>query len=547
MAKDTALNVSESSAAVNELAEGSSHVELERRPLLSPDSSRHYVDPDDPIVLPLNLHTIRLLRVVLLALMIANVVLFVLFLISDFISIPGLNSRGKSFLELDLVLFNVLLGAVTLWRFDVPAYYERILGFVTFGLLFVNFVVVLTVPYLRDQYGLVGNFIVIWTLLNTLLNCFADYWVEQGKNRQEIKYTGRVEKRRSLKELMVIGIKIAAKLVLLVAIWNISLTLWILAFDSHEKPWGKLIPVNEGDFYVHLACFGDVHAEGDSKNNTQPILLLEGGQLTSSEEFQEWVEELYHLNKIDRYCVWDRPGYGFSDSAPSPISISIVTEYLIEALRKENIHGPFSLVGFDVGGLYSRMFASRNPSNIHLMLLVDSWHEDLLKHRPFSGSTRKNENPRTFKNILDLMTTGAGVKMWFKGVLSPLGFVRNFHWFLHPRKFSSNSRIFGHDMRYSSKYIRARLQEQVTSSILSYNELKGADIHNLPLSVISLDFMIKNSLNWGKWQRELTKLSDQSIEWVVAENSGHFIWRSPKGREQLQQLLLRLVSDKSNY
>ncbi|SGZ53122.1 CIC11C00000003858 [Sungouiella intermedia] len=59
--------------------------------------------------------------------------------------------------------------------------------------------------------------------------------------------------------------------------------------------------------------------------------------------------------------------------------------------------------------------------------------------------------------------------------------------------------------------------------------------------------MIQNSLNWGKWQRELTKISSQTLEWVVAENTGHWIWDSPKGRDQLQQVLLRLVSEKSNY
>ncbi|KAK7676184.1 hypothetical protein QCA50_020858 [Cerrena zonata] len=116
------------------------------------------------------------------------------------------------------------------------------------------------------------------------------------------------------------------------------------------------------------------------------------------------------------------------------------------------------------------MFVLRNPGKIHLMLLVDSWHEDLLKHNPFGGSNRKNENKRTFKNVLEFLDTKTGIALWFKG----------------------------------SKYLRARLQEQVTASILSYNEIIGSDIHNIPVSVISSDFMIKNSLNWGKWQRDLT-------------------------------------------
>lgn len=527
---------------------------LEREPLI-PTRLNNYVDPDDPIVSPLRVARIKVLRLFLLVIMALNLVLFLLILVTDFIAIPGFNTRGRLFFELDLTIFNILTSSVTLWCFAVPAYYERVLGYVTLLLGAIDFIVILSVTYLRIHEGVLGINLFVWTLFNLAFNCLADFWVEKAKAEQEIKYTGRVEKRKSIRELFVMFVKIVVKTFLLLILWNISLSLWLLAFDTHEKPWGKMIPVNEGQFEVHLSCYGDVHAKmandskalDDDKTAKQPILIVEGGQLTSAEVFQEWIEELFHMNKIERFCIWDRPGYGFSDSAPSPLSISITVEYLIEALRHEKIEGPFSAVGFDVGGLYSRVFTLRNLGQMHSMLLVDSWHEDLLKHFPFSGTNKKNENRHTFNNIFELMDSWQGFKLWLRGVASPLGIRRNFHWFLHPRKFLSKSRIFGRDMVYSPKYLRARLQEQVTASVLSFNEVKNADVKSIPLAVILSDFMIKNSLNWGKWQRELTKISDKTLEWVVAENTNHWIWDSPKGRDQLQQLLLRLVSEKSNY
>lgn len=526
---------------------------LERDPLIA--SGRTFVDPDDPIVSPLRVAKIKALRLFLMIVLALHTALFLLVLVSDFIAIPGFNTKGRLFFELDWTIFNILTSLVTLWCFAVPAYYERVLGYVTLVLAAIDTIVVLSVPNLRTHSGALGINLLFWTVLNLAFNCFADYLVEKVKAEQEIKYTGRVEKRKSLTELFVMAVKIVVKTALLLLIWNISLSLWLLAFDTHEKPWGKLIPVNEGQFDVHLACYGDVHAkmanslalDDDNKLAKQPIVLVEGGQLTSSEVFQEWIEELYHMNKIERFCIWDRPGYAFSDSAPSPVSISITIEYLMEALRKEKIEGPFSAVGFDVGGLYSRVFTLRNRGQMHSLMLVDSWHEDLLKHFPFSGTNKKNENRHVFKNILDLMDSWQGFKLWLRGVASPVGIVRNFHWFLHPRRYLSKSRIFGRDMVRSPKYLRARLQEQVTASVLSINEVKNADVKTIPLTVVLSDFMIKNSLNWGKWQRELTKISSNTLEWVVAENSGHWIWDSPKGREQLQQGLLRLVSEKSNY
>lgn len=531
---------------------GSSSADLEREPLIS---SRRYVDPDDPIVLPLNLHRIAVLRLVLFAVLAVNGLLLFLVVVSDFISIPFFNRRGKSPLDFDLALLNILTGAVTLWCFAVPAYYERLLGYISCGLVFIDLMVLLSVPYLRGQLGAFGNLLWLWTLLNIALNCFADWSVERGKAQQEIRYTGRIEKRRSVSELLIMLIKISVKLFLLWVIWCISLSVWLEGFDSHEKPWGKMIPVNEGQFKVHLACYGDVHApmaekdgeKDDPSKAKQPILLIEGGQQTSSEVFQEWIQELYQMNKIERFCVWDRPGYAFSDSAPLPVSVSIIVEYLMEALRSEKIEGPFLAVGFDEGGLYSRVFALRNRGQIHSLFLVDSWHEDLLKHFPFSGSNKKNESRKVFKDILELMDSWQGFKVWLRGIVSPLGIVRNLHWFFHPQRYSSKSRVFGRDMIYSPKYLRARLQEQVTASILSFNEVQNANVQLVPLAVILSDFMIKNSLNWGKWQRDMVKISDRLLEWVVAENSGHKIWESPKGRDQLQQLLLRLVSEKSNY
>lgn len=531
---ETALPVPERSHVAEERHGRDS--DLEREPLVR----RNFLDPDDPRVSPMNLYRIRALRFTIACMLWVNVVLFFIFLISDFVAIPGLNNRGKSFLQLDLLILNFLTNLITLWSFTVPAYYERILGYVSAALLFVDFIVVISVPYLRDQFGLTGNLLMIWTLLTVAVNCWADYSVEKSKKNQEIELTGRIETRHSISELFVMLIKIIIKLFLLLVIWNVSLGIWLQAFDSHEQPWGKMVAVDNNQFKVHLACFGDV---GSSYNGTQPIVMVEGGQLTSAEEFQEWVEELFHLNRLDRYCVWDRPGYGFSDSAPLPISINIITEYLIEALEKEKIEGPFSVVGFDIGGLYARAFALRNSHNIHSVMLVDSWHEDLLKLNPFSGPGRKNEKSKVFRNILEFMNTRTGFKLWLKGLVAPLGLVTNTHWFFHPKRYSSNSRIFGSDMVRLSKYLRARLQEQITASILSHNEMAGSDIHSVPLSVVSSDYMIKKSLNWGKWQRELTKLSSKAMEWVVAEKSGHEIWESPRGREELQKVLLRLLGD----
>lgn len=513
----------------------------ESQPLLG---VRRPLDPGDPAVLPLNLHNVQLLKYITKILQIINAVLFLLVFLLDFIGIPYFFNPGRSFYEFDIVLITLATNALLLWRFDVPAGYERTVGYVQVGLLLIDLVVILSVPGLRTSMGFFGTFLTLWLGLNILFEAVCLYYVEQGRNYQEMRLTGRVETRRLISELLTMTIKGIFKLVVLVGLVLMSLRLWLAAFDTHEQPWGQMVPVLDNRFRVHVACFGDVSSKSKLK---QPIVLLEGGQHTLAELFSEWVEELHNLDKLDRYCVWDRPGYAFSDSAPSPVSVGIITEYLVEALDQIGVTGPFLLVGFDSGGLYLRMFALRNPSQTHSLLLVDAWHEDLLKNNPFGGPNRKNEPRRVFKGILEFMNNLTGFRLWLRGIFSPFGVVPEFHWLFHPRSYSSKNRIYGRDMRWSLKYIRARLQEQLTLGILSYNEVRGADLRDVPLGVISSDYMIKTSLNWGKWQRELSKLSSHCIEWVIAENLNHKIWKAAKGRRQLQDLLLQLVLDKSKY
>lgn len=86
-----------------------------------------------------------------------------------------------------------------------------------------------------------GSFLILWTALTSLLNSLIDYWVEEAKHYQEIRYTGRVEKRKTVRELFIIFVKTIFELFILWVVWCISLTIWLHCFDIHEKPWGQLI------------------------------------------------------------------------------------------------------------------------------------------------------------------------------------------------------------------------------------------------------------------------------------------------------------------
>ncbi|ODV96037.1 hypothetical protein PACTADRAFT_2339 [Pachysolen tannophilus NRRL Y-2460] len=526
------------------------YTDEERRPLLS---------PDDPGVTPLNVRNVRMSKLILSFSSSISFIWFVLLIVSDFVSIPGFNNHGRSFLEINLMILSLCSNLVSQLFFTIPSEVDRIVGYTAAGLIGFDLLLVLVVPGLRyDQY-MVGIITFIWTLFSCIFGCFADYLVEKGKIHEEIRLTGRPETRKTFYEYFIVTIRNFLRCILLFFFLLISLNIWLDAFDSRVHPWGEKIRVQDNSFGLHLSCFGDVYnnishtevyEQGAMLNSDQPIILVEAGQYDSAEEISSWVEELYHLNKVDRYCIYDRPGMGFSDSAPSPVSIGITVDLLNEALTKENIYGPFALVGFDIGGLYTRVFASRYQSQVHSLLLVDAWSQNLLKRDPFGGSTsdgKKNRWENLWETIgIRPMNTRAGIRMWYHGMISPYQLISWKDVLFH--RYGSRERIYGDDMRLRGKFLRAKLQEQISAGILSYNEVSNSNVNlgNLPVAVISSDLMIKNSLNWGKWQRELTKISKNNLEWVISEGD-HKIWENPRGKNEVQDLLLRLIGTKTGY
>lgn len=115
------------------------------------------------------------------------------------------------------------------------------------------------------------------------------------------------------------------------------------AHDASLVPFGKRYYVDGDKYRVHLFCEG-------SKNDSDTTVLLEAGEYPVEGGMESWVFDAYNNATITRYCYWDRPGYGFSDNAPSPLSAGMAVDALTEALVKANESGPWVLVSHGVGG-----------------------------------------------------------------------------------------------------------------------------------------------------------------------------------------------------
>src|SRR5205814_9817359 len=106
--------------------------------------------------------------------------------------------------------------------------------------------------------------------------------------------------------------------------------------------------------------------------------LVERGEGTVEESFLAFIHNTYRYRTVVRYCYWDRPGFGWSNNAPSPHSAGMSADALSEALAIAGEEGPWILVSAGYGSLISRIFSSTHRNDVLGIMLVDGLHEDLL-------------------------------------------------------------------------------------------------------------------------------------------------------------------------
>jgi pimeloyl-ACP methyl ester carboxylesterase len=128
----------------------------------------------------------------------------------------------------------------------------------------------------------------------------------------------------------------------------------------YPAPW-RLVDI--GGRLLHVNCTGQ----------GTPTVVLEAGLGSGA---VTWQHVQRPLSDITRVCSYDRAGYGWSASGPSPRTSARVTDDLHRLLEKAGVQGPLVLAGHSLGGLFARHYAARYPTEIAGMVLVDSTHED---------------------------------------------------------------------------------------------------------------------------------------------------------------------------
>lgn len=250
-----------------------------------------------------------------------------------------------------------------------------------------------------------------------------------------------------------------------------------------------------GGYQLHINCLGQ----------GSPTIIIDAGLGDDSSEWQSILEQSAQTTQT---CVYDRPGYGWSDYGPRPRNSSRIAYELNLLLKQAKIPPPYILVGHSFGGYNIRLFAANYPETIAGIVFVEASHEQQYQRLNINiPKSNKRFNSVIFQSIV---TKNVSQK----------------NQLLQDRAFHTA----GYEI--SSLYQSSRQVQ------------RSGNIPTVPLIVISRgiaewegsDYARKHEKTWISLQQDLTYLSPLS-QHIFAHHSGHNI------HQQQPQIIVDALSD----
>jgi pimeloyl-ACP methyl ester carboxylesterase len=280
---------------------------------------------------------------------------------------------------------------------------------------------------------------------------------------------------------------------------------------KHTLPPGELITTADGKVrHLYVRGTGDITVVVDaSLGGVEGYLLIE------------------ELAKLNRVCIYDRSGYGWSKISFQARTSQQIVDELHELLAIAQISPPYILVGDSFGSYNMRLYAYQFPSSVLGLVLTDGLHERSMLSLPLSM--------RLFKMFLTLsfglVSIGAAL-----GIVRLCGILGIFELIKPELKNFSNI-----DLKYVKRsFYSARhwftMGQELWSLDTSGKQLKTANsLGELPMISIKsqtflqplfgLKFLSLSAADRvrDKIHTDLLQLSTNCRQ-IFAEKSSHFVW-----------------------
>ena len=306
--------------------------------------------------------------------------------------------------------------------------------------------------------------------------------------------------RRVAKRIVLSAVVLVAAAVAGSASFNAIARLW---FRARNPPPGEMYTVD--GYKMHMYCTG----------NGSPTIVLDAGL---GDDAVIWSGVQPALAKTTRVCAYDRAGFGWSETGPTPRDADHIAAELHGLLRQARIDLPIVLMGHSIAGIYMRAYAQHYPEDLAGMVFVD-------------GSTPMQQENPAVKAMM-----GKGPPPWVIALVGNAAFSVGV-----PRLMGKCSQTRpGLDARSSRLQAEDHCEIHVDSPM---NEMRNMErsgletVHSgpygsLPILIFSHDpektMATENSTQrmaeaaWSQMQEDLKKLSTRSRR-IIAKGSSHYI------------------------
>ena len=126
--------------------------------------------------------------------------------------------------------------------------------------------------------------------------------------------------------------------------------------QQRYPPPGRMI--SAGDHRLDLYCIGI----------GRPAIIIEPGMAAA---WSDWHPVVSRLRATGQVCVYDRAGYGWSQSGPMPRDATVEAKDLHILLSNAGIEPPYILIGHSYGGYIARIYAGLFGDSLAGVVLAD--------------------------------------------------------------------------------------------------------------------------------------------------------------------------------
>lgn len=249
------------------------------------------------------------------------------------------------------------------------------------------------------------------------------------------------------------------------------------------------------------------------------------------------------IAKLTRVCIYDRPGYGWSENSPKSRCSGEIVQEMDLMLTQAQLEPPYILVGDSFGSYNVRLYAQQFPEKVKGIILTDGLHESGMLNLPWTIVAVK------YLFISGFIMSIAGSLL---GIIRLMGIVGLFE-LIKPelKKFNpqQRDRIKRSFYRYSHWLTMAR---ELINLDCSSHQVKIAQNFTIPIvsiksqsffqSAIAIALLPLKRINLlrDKMHRSLSNLGDNFTE-ISAPNSSHFVWTDQP------EIMLQAIEQLLNY